>query len=220
MLFPAPPCCTAPLFTCAFVLTLVLRTFSHAGITSLSPRRILVALRCNIRMEVPLTARGRLMVQPPYLRHLAALANQKMADNRRRTEAFHRAFLQANTGGASRAVKDLAVGGGTVGGIAARAGGAERKTEAAGRGAVRAKVEDREIMSVVELAASATAAAGGASERSYQQGMGGGADRLPATSGCGGAASRRAGFAPQRLASGSSVHVGEGGVIERVSKNP
>ncbi|CAN6457580.1 unnamed protein product [Victoria cruziana] len=61
--------------------------FRESGISSVS-KRIMVAIRCSIRLEVPLGEMGRMMVSPEYVRYLVGIANEKMAANRNRTDAF------------------------------------------------------------------------------------------------------------------------------------
>ncbi|KAF3796766.1 tRNA wybutosine-synthesizing protein 2/3/4 [Nymphaea thermarum] len=61
--------------------------FRESGISSVS-KRIMVAIRCSIRLEVPLGEMGRMMVSPEYVRYLVGIANEKMAANRKRTDAF------------------------------------------------------------------------------------------------------------------------------------
>lgn len=48
----------------------------------------MVAIRCSIRLEVPLGEMDCLMVTPEYVRYLIGIANDKMAANRRRTDGF------------------------------------------------------------------------------------------------------------------------------------
>ncbi|PHT82544.1 tRNA wybutosine-synthesizing protein 2/3/4 [Capsicum annuum] len=61
--------------------------FRESGITSVS-KRVIVAIRCSIRMEVPLGDSEKLMVDEKYVEYLVELANEKMEANRRRTENF------------------------------------------------------------------------------------------------------------------------------------
>ncbi|CAI7779478.1 unnamed protein product [Closterium sp. NIES-53] len=79
--------------------------FRESGITSVSAKRIIVAVRCSIRLEAPLTAGGMPLVGDAYVRQLAAVANGKMALNRERTERFRARFNE-----------EVRVGGGGVGG--------------------------------------------------------------------------------------------------------
>ncbi|KMT04175.1 hypothetical protein BVRB_8g186230 [Beta vulgaris subsp. vulgaris] len=63
--------------------------FRESGITSVSSKnRVIVAIRCSIRLEVPLGCRGRIMVGPEYLGYLVEIANQKMGANLKRTLGF------------------------------------------------------------------------------------------------------------------------------------
>ncbi|CAI5494305.1 unnamed protein product [Closterium sp. Naga37s-1] len=68
--------------------------FRESGITSVSPKRIIAAVRCSIRLEAPLTAGGVPLVGEAYVRQLAAVANGKMALNRERTERFRARFKE------------------------------------------------------------------------------------------------------------------------------
>ncbi|PHT48934.1 tRNA wybutosine-synthesizing protein 2/3/4 [Capsicum baccatum] len=61
--------------------------FRESGITSVS-KRVIVAIRCSIRMEVPLGDSEKLMVDEKYVEYLVELANEKMEANRRRTDSF------------------------------------------------------------------------------------------------------------------------------------
>ncbi|XP_057764888.1 tRNA wybutosine-synthesizing protein 2/3/4 isoform X2 [Salvia miltiorrhiza] len=62
--------------------------FRESGITSVSKRTI-IAIRCSIRMEVPLGSTHKLMVTPEYVEYLVGIANEKMGTNRKRTDHFH-----------------------------------------------------------------------------------------------------------------------------------
>jgi tRNA wybutosine-synthesizing protein 3 len=57
------------------------------GITSLQ-KRVMVALRCSIRMEVPLGQTKELVVSPDYIRYLVRIANSKMEANKKRMGGF------------------------------------------------------------------------------------------------------------------------------------
>lgn len=63
--------------------------FRESGITSVH-KRVIIAIRCSIRLEVPLGDSNRLAVSPDYVRYLVGVANEKMEANRRRTETFLR----------------------------------------------------------------------------------------------------------------------------------
>ncbi|CAN4105808.1 unnamed protein product [Withania somnifera] len=65
----------------------ILSGFRESGITSVS-KRVIIAIRCSIRMEVPLGDCEKLMVSPEYVEYLVELANEKMEANRRRTDSF------------------------------------------------------------------------------------------------------------------------------------
>ncbi|KAL8151209.1 hypothetical protein V2J09_021017 [Rumex salicifolius] len=62
--------------------------FRESGITSVSGKRVMVAIRCSIRLEVPLGSNKELLVSKEYVRYLAELANAKMEANRKRTDGF------------------------------------------------------------------------------------------------------------------------------------
>lgn len=66
--------------------------FRESGITSVS-KRVIVAIRCSIRLEVPLGDTHKLMVSPEYVKYLVEISNEKMEANRRRTGHFHTALL-------------------------------------------------------------------------------------------------------------------------------
>lgn len=61
--------------------------FRESGITSVSKRTI-IAIRCSIRLEVPLGDMQKLMVSPEYVEYLVEVANEKMGANRKRTDLF------------------------------------------------------------------------------------------------------------------------------------
>lgn len=61
--------------------------FRESGITSLQ-KRAMVAIRCSIRMEVPLGQIDELVVSPEYVRYLVRIANSKMEANKRRMNGF------------------------------------------------------------------------------------------------------------------------------------
>ncbi|MQL85841.1 hypothetical protein Taro_018373, partial [Colocasia esculenta] len=76
--------------------------FRESGITNLH-KRVMVAIRCSIRLELPLGEIGRMMVPPEYVIYLVKIANEKMIANRKRTDCFLQAlqcksdfFLAAN----------------------------------------------------------------------------------------------------------------------------
>lgn len=62
--------------------------FRESGITSVSKRTI-IAIRCSIRLEVPLGNTQKLMVSPEYVEYLVDIANGKMGTNRKRTDLFY-----------------------------------------------------------------------------------------------------------------------------------
>jgi hypothetical protein len=63
------------------------RLIWFSGITSLQ-KRAMVAIRCSIRMEVPLGQIDELVVSPEYVRYLVRIANSKMEANKRRMNGF------------------------------------------------------------------------------------------------------------------------------------
>ncbi|KAF5729052.1 Met-10+ like family protein / kelch repeat-containing protein putative isoform 1 [Tripterygium wilfordii] len=65
--------------------------FRESGITSVS-KRVIVGIRCSIRLEVPLGDKNKVLVPPEYTRFLVGVANEKMEANRRRTDEFLHAF--------------------------------------------------------------------------------------------------------------------------------
>lgn len=68
--------------------------FRESGVTSVN-KRVIIAIRCSIRLEVPLGDSDRIMVSPEYVRYLVEVANEKMDANRKRSERFF-ALLQSN----------------------------------------------------------------------------------------------------------------------------
>lgn len=67
--------------------------FRESGITSVS-KRVIIAIRCSIRLEVPLGDTEKIMVSAEYVKYLVELANQKMEANRKRTDNFLDALLK------------------------------------------------------------------------------------------------------------------------------
>lgn len=61
--------------------------FRESGITSVS-KRVIIAIRCSIRLEVPLGDSVKLMVSQEYVEYLVGVANEKMEANRKRTDLF------------------------------------------------------------------------------------------------------------------------------------
>ncbi|KAF5804116.1 putative transferase [Helianthus annuus] len=68
--------------------------FRESGITNVSSKRVIVAIRCSIRLEVPLGETCKIMVSKEYLNYLVGIANEKMEANRKRTDSFHDALLR------------------------------------------------------------------------------------------------------------------------------
>uniref|UniRef100_A0A7N0UT81 SAM-dependent methyltransferase TRM5/TYW2-type domain-containing protein n=2 Tax=Kalanchoe fedtschenkoi TaxID=63787 RepID=A0A7N0UT81_KALFE len=82
--------------------------FRESGITSVG-KRVIVGIRCSIRMEVPLGETGRVLVSTEYVEFLVGVANQKMEANRKRTDGFFQALLGNGFGGLGVAeMKDCA----------------------------------------------------------------------------------------------------------------
>ncbi|KAE8659758.1 tRNA wybutosine-synthesizing protein 2/3/4 [Hibiscus syriacus] len=71
--------------------------FRESGITSAS-KRVIVGIRCSIRVEVPLGDTQKIMVSEDYVRFLVGVANEKMEANWKRTDGFLRAFLKSQEG--------------------------------------------------------------------------------------------------------------------------
>ncbi|XP_062189340.1 tRNA wybutosine-synthesizing protein 2/3/4 isoform X2 [Phragmites australis] len=71
----------------ALVAAAVSAGFRESGITGLQ-KRAMVAIRCSIRMEVPLGQTGELVVSPEYVRYLVRIANGKMEANKKRMDGF------------------------------------------------------------------------------------------------------------------------------------
>ncbi|XP_073108372.1 tRNA wybutosine-synthesizing protein 2/3/4 isoform X2 [Elaeis guineensis] len=71
----------------ALVSTAISCGFRESGMTSIQ-KRIMVAIRCSIRLEVPLGQTGLIMISPEYVRYLVRIANDKMEENRKRTDGF------------------------------------------------------------------------------------------------------------------------------------
>ncbi|XP_028762976.1 tRNA wybutosine-synthesizing protein 2/3/4 [Neltuma alba] len=68
--------------------------FRESGITNAN-KRVIIAIRCSIRLEVPLGDTHKIMVPPEYVRYVVEVANDKMDANRKRTERFF-GLLQSN----------------------------------------------------------------------------------------------------------------------------
>ncbi|BBN02828.1 tRNA wybutosine-synthesizing protein 3 [Marchantia polymorpha subsp. ruderalis] len=74
--------------------------FRESGITS-AGKRFILAVRCSIRMEVPIADEGELLVTEEYLRYLTRLANKKMVLNQQRIDRFLSTFTATVEGGLS-----------------------------------------------------------------------------------------------------------------------
>lgn len=68
--------------------------FRESGITNVNSKRVIVAIRCSIRLEVPLGDTHKIMVSKEYLNYLVGIANEKMEANRKRSDSFHDALLK------------------------------------------------------------------------------------------------------------------------------
>lgn len=66
--------------------------FRESGITNVS-KRVIVGIRCSIKLEVPLGDEERVLASQEYVRWLVGIANEKMEANRRRTDRFLAALL-------------------------------------------------------------------------------------------------------------------------------
>ena len=71
--------------------------FRESGITN-SNKRVIIAIRCSIRLEVPLGSSREIMVSREYLRFLVGVANEKFEANRKRTDAFLEALMSESGG--------------------------------------------------------------------------------------------------------------------------
>ncbi|XP_044495394.1 tRNA wybutosine-synthesizing protein 2/3/4 isoform X2 [Mangifera indica] len=67
----------------------------ESGIASVS-KRVIIGIRCSIRLEVPFGEQGAVLVSREYVRFLVGVANEKMEANRRRTEGFLQALMGCN----------------------------------------------------------------------------------------------------------------------------
>lgn len=67
---------------------LILEHATIVGITN-ADKRIMVALRSSIRLEVPLGDVGHIMVSSEYVRYLVDIANAKMSSNKQRTDKLY-----------------------------------------------------------------------------------------------------------------------------------
>ncbi|CAM8906693.1 unnamed protein product [Rhodiola kirilowii] len=72
--------------------------FRESGISNVQ-KRVMVGIRCSIRMEVPLGEKGRILASREYVGFLVEVANQKMETNRKRTDGFFQALLGNGFGG-------------------------------------------------------------------------------------------------------------------------
>ncbi|XP_059068139.1 tRNA wybutosine-synthesizing protein 2/3/4 isoform X2 [Cryptomeria japonica] len=77
----------------ALVASAISCGFRESGITSIG-KRIMVALRCSIRMEVPIADKGQMLVPRDYIIFLVNLANNKMEMNKKRIDKFSEVFQE------------------------------------------------------------------------------------------------------------------------------
>lgn len=76
------------------VATAISAGFRESGITCCGEgKRVIIAIRCSIRMEVPLGDTETVLVSREYVRFLVGVANEKMVANRKRTDGFGLALL-------------------------------------------------------------------------------------------------------------------------------
>nr|XP_030134871.1 tRNA wybutosine-synthesizing protein 3 homolog isoform X1 [Taeniopygia guttata] len=69
--------------------------FRNSGITVGRGGKITMAVRSTHCLEVPLSHKGRLMVSEEYIEFLVHVANQKMEENIRRIDRFHKGLERA-----------------------------------------------------------------------------------------------------------------------------
>ncbi|KAL6567498.1 hypothetical protein OROGR_001166 [Orobanche gracilis] len=80
--------------------------FRESGITSVS-KRLIIAVRCSIRLEVPLGDSQKLMVSPEYVEFLVEAANEKMGANRKRTDLFYNKLIDSGFPGQVKAEMNI-----------------------------------------------------------------------------------------------------------------
>lgn len=68
----------------------------ESGVTSVK-KRVIVGIRCSLRLEVPLGESGNVLVSQDYVRFLVGIANQKLEANSRRIDGFLQAFMAASS---------------------------------------------------------------------------------------------------------------------------
>ncbi|CAK7351211.1 unnamed protein product [Dovyalis caffra] len=72
-----------------FLVSLAIKCgFRESGITSANNKRVIMGIRCSIRMEVPLGDSDRILVSEEYARFLVDIANQKIEANWKRTQGL------------------------------------------------------------------------------------------------------------------------------------
>ncbi|KAJ8540281.1 hypothetical protein K7X08_030200 [Anisodus acutangulus] len=91
-----------------FLVSLAISSgFRESGITSVSNKRVIIAIRCSIRMEVPLGDSEKIMVSPEYVKYIVELANEKMELNRKRTDNFLDVLLKNGFSGSKNRNGDV-----------------------------------------------------------------------------------------------------------------
>ncbi|PNH11727.1 tRNA wybutosine-synthesizing protein 2/3/4, partial [Tetrabaena socialis] len=110
--------------------------FRESGLTlGAGGRRVMVGVRCSLRMEAPVADGGAVLVPDSYIRYLAVLANEKYGENMERIARFEAELLAALGGGAEAAgvaakgagAQGAAGGGGGGGALAAGTRGVEEE---------------------------------------------------------------------------------------------
>ncbi|XP_015574248.1 tRNA wybutosine-synthesizing protein 2/3/4 isoform X1 [Ricinus communis] len=90
-----------------FLVSLAISSgFRESGITSANKKRVIVGIRCSIRMEVPLGDTDDVLVSPEYVRFLVEIANEKMEANRNRTQGFLSALVENGFVGPTRSFSE------------------------------------------------------------------------------------------------------------------
>nr|XP_033771800.1 tRNA wybutosine-synthesizing protein 3 homolog isoform X1 [Geotrypetes seraphini] len=69
--------------------------FRNSGITVGKKGRTMMAVRSTHGLEVPLSRKGKLLVNEEYIEFLVQIANQKMEENKKRTDRFYSCLQSA-----------------------------------------------------------------------------------------------------------------------------
>ncbi|XP_030063253.1 tRNA wybutosine-synthesizing protein 3 homolog isoform X2 [Microcaecilia unicolor] len=69
--------------------------FRNSGITIGKKGRTMMAVRSTHGLEVPLSRKGKLLVNEEYIQYLVQIANQKMDENKKRTDRFYSCLQSA-----------------------------------------------------------------------------------------------------------------------------